>query len=85
LFEIHIEWYLLWSSLIAAQLKDEADPTLPAERNQLCDRGIHHIAFSVGDVEAACQRLRGHGCQVLSQPVTSPDGIGLSACVIGQV
>ena len=55
-------------------LKDEAHPTPPAERNQLCDRGIRHIAFSVADVEAAWQRLRGHGCKVLSQPVTSPDG-----------
>jgi glyoxylase I family protein len=55
-------------------LKDEAHPTPPAERNQLCDRGIRHIAFSVADVEAAWQRLRAHGCEVLSQPVTSPDG-----------
>jgi glyoxylase I family protein len=55
-------------------LKDEAHPTPPPERNQLCDRGIRHIAFSVADVEAAWQRLRAFGCQVLSQPVTSPDG-----------
>lgn len=55
-------------------LKDEAHPTPPAERNQLCDRGIRHIAFSVADVEAAWQRLRAFGCEVLSQPVTSPDG-----------
>ena len=55
-------------------LKDEAHPTPPAERNQLCDRGIRHIAFSVGDVQAAWQRLRAHGCELLSQPVTSPDG-----------
>jgi glyoxylase I family protein len=55
-------------------LKDEAHPTPPAERNQLCDRGIRHIAFTVADVEAAWQRLRACGCELLSQPVTSPDG-----------
>jgi lactoylglutathione lyase len=55
-------------------LKDEAHPTPPPERNQLCDRGIRHIAFSVAHVEAAWQRLHAYGCEVLSQPVTSPDG-----------
>jgi catechol 2,3-dioxygenase-like lactoylglutathione lyase family enzyme len=55
-------------------LKDEAHPTPPVERNQLCDRGIRHIAFSVTDVEAAWQRFHAYGCEALSQPVTSPDG-----------
>ena len=55
-------------------LKDEAHPTPPPERNDLCDRGIRHIAFTVADVEESWRTLRGHGCEVLSHPVVSPDG-----------
>jgi catechol 2,3-dioxygenase-like lactoylglutathione lyase family enzyme len=55
-------------------LKDEAHPTPPTERNDLCDRGIRHIAFTVADVEESWRTLRGQGCEVLSHPVVSPDG-----------
>jgi catechol 2,3-dioxygenase-like lactoylglutathione lyase family enzyme len=55
-------------------LKDDAHPTPPPERNQLCDRGIRHMAFTVGDVEAAFQTLRDAGCETLSSPITAPDG-----------
>jgi catechol 2,3-dioxygenase-like lactoylglutathione lyase family enzyme len=55
-------------------LKDEAHPTLTAERNDLCDRGIRHLAFTVADVAAAWETLRGAGCVTLSEPVIAPDG-----------
>ena len=55
-------------------LQDEAHPTAAPERNELCDRGIRHIAFTVADVEAARQTMRAGGCETLSDPVTSPDG-----------
>jgi len=55
-------------------LKDESHPTPPPERNTLCDRGIRHVAFTVADVEASWHRLCERGCQILSEPVTSPDG-----------
>jgi catechol 2,3-dioxygenase-like lactoylglutathione lyase family enzyme len=55
-------------------LKDEAHPTLTAERNDLCDRGIRHLAFTVADVAAAWETLRGAGCVTLGEPVTAPDG-----------
>ena len=55
-------------------LKDEAHPTPPPERNELCDQGIRHIAFNVPDIEAAWHTLRDHGCETLSAPTDSPDG-----------
>ena len=55
-------------------LKDESHPTPPPERNRMCDRGIRHIAFTVGDIQEAWNTMRQHGCEVLSSPVTSPDG-----------
>ena len=55
-------------------LKDESHPTPPPEHNSLCDRGIRHIAFTVDDVQDAWSTLRKEGCEVLSEPVTSPDG-----------
>jgi glyoxylase I family protein len=55
-------------------LKDEAHPNPPAERNDLCDRGIRHLAFTVADITAAWETLRGAGCVTLSEPVTAPDG-----------
>ena len=55
-------------------LKDEAHPTAPPERNDLCDRGIRHIAFTVADVAESWQTLQQAGCEVLSEPVTAPDG-----------
>jgi len=55
-------------------LKDESHPTAPAERNDMCDRGIRHIAFTVADVEESWRVLRERDCEVLSKPVTSPDG-----------
>ena len=55
-------------------LKDESHPTPAPDRNLLCDRGIRHIAFTVEDVERSWQVLRENGCEVLSNPVVSPDG-----------
>ena len=55
-------------------LQDKNHPTAPPEKNDLCHRGIRHIAFTVADVEAAWHDLRQAGCEVLSKPVTSPDG-----------
>jgi len=55
-------------------LKDEAHPTPSPERNNLCNPGIRHIAFTVADVEESWKTLKENGCEVLSKPVTSPDG-----------
>jgi catechol 2,3-dioxygenase-like lactoylglutathione lyase family enzyme len=55
-------------------LHDEAHPTPPPEHNDLCDRGIRHLAFTVADVEATWETLRDAGCATLSDPVTAPDG-----------
>ena len=55
-------------------LKDDSHPTPPPERNRICDRGIRHIAFTVADVQESWSTLRHHGCEVLSNPVNSPDG-----------
>ncbi|MHB0913160.1 MAG: VOC family protein [Armatimonadota bacterium] len=55
-------------------LKDDAHPTPPPAANELCDRGIRHIAFTVADVEASWRTLRAEGCELLSDPVTAPDG-----------
>ena len=56
-------------------LMDVAHPTpLPQpENNRLCDRGIRHIAFTVADVEAAYHTLTNEGCEVLGEPIVSPD------------
>jgi glyoxylase I family protein len=55
-------------------LEDEAHPTPPSPHNDLCDRGIRHIAFTVADVGESWRVLREYGCEILSDPVTSPDG-----------
>jgi catechol 2,3-dioxygenase-like lactoylglutathione lyase family enzyme len=55
-------------------LHDEAHPTAPPAANRLCDSGIRHVAFTVADLEASWRTLRKEGCEVLSEPVTSPDG-----------
>jgi catechol 2,3-dioxygenase-like lactoylglutathione lyase family enzyme len=55
-------------------LKDEAHPTPPPAHNDLCDRGIRHLAFTVANVEAAWETLRREGSITLSDPVTAPDG-----------
>ena len=55
-------------------LQDNAHPTPAPERNELCDTGIRHIAFTVADVRASWQTLRAEGCEVLSEPITAPDG-----------
>jgi len=55
-------------------LKDEAHPTPSPDRNQLCDRGIRHMAFTVADVQTAWDTLVREDCEVLSDPVSSPDG-----------
>jgi glyoxylase I family protein len=55
-------------------LNDEAHPMPPPASNDLCDRGIRHMAFTVADVEAAWQTLRRENCDLLSSPITSPDG-----------
>jgi glyoxylase I family protein len=54
-------------------LKDEAHLTPPLLHNDLCDRGIRHIAFTVADVGESWRILSEYGCQVLSNPITSPD------------
>ena len=55
-------------------LKDDSHPTPPPERNRLCDRGIRHIAFTVDDIQKSWDILHTHGCEVLNDPVTAPDG-----------
>lgn len=55
-------------------LKDDYHPTPLPERNDMCDCGIRHIAFTVPDAQAAWHTLTQCRCAVLSQPVTSPDG-----------
>ena len=56
-------------------LEDVAHPTAPPDpqRNRLCDRGIRHIAFTVADVEESYRILCEEGCEVLSEPISSPD------------
>jgi glyoxylase I family protein len=55
-------------------LKDEAHPTPPPEGNELCNQGIRHIAFTVADAARSWRTLQQSGCEVLSEPVTAPDG-----------
>ncbi len=55
-------------------LQDDAHPTPPPAANDLCDSGIRHIAFTVADIEASWRTLADAGCDLLSQPVTAPDG-----------
>jgi len=55
-------------------LKDYSHPTPPPERNELCDRGIRHIAFTVADVGESWRIFKENGYEPLSTPVTSPDG-----------
>ena len=55
-------------------LKDESHSTPPPERNELCDRGIRHVAFTVADADASWRKLKAEGCELLSVPVTAPDG-----------
>ena len=55
-------------------LKDEHHPGDPPAVRLLCDRGISHVAFTVADVEASFLVLRDAGCDLLSDPITSPDG-----------
>ncbi len=55
-------------------LHDEAHPTPPPGANRLCESGIRHVAFTVADVESAWRAMRKEGCEILSEPVTAPDG-----------
>jgi len=55
-------------------LQDVRHPTEAPASNEMCDRGIRHVAFTVADVRAAFKRLRDYGCETLSEPVLSPDG-----------
>jgi len=55
-------------------LKDENHPTPPPAANALYDCGIRHVAFTVADVEQSWRVLKEEGCEVLSDPVISPDG-----------
>ena len=55
-------------------LKDENHPQPPPPERKLCDRGVSHVAFTVADADAAWQTLRAEGCELLSEPLTSPDG-----------
>lgn len=56
-------------------LMDITHPTpLPdPARNRLCDRGIRHVAFTVADVDESYQILAAAGCEVLGEPIVSPD------------
>ena len=54
--------------------QDDAHPTPTPERNELCDRGVRHVAFTVADVGASWQTLRAAGCETLSEPIAAPDG-----------
>jgi len=47
--------------------------TPPLDRSDLCDRGIRHIAFTVADADQSWQKLKETGCDLLSEPVWSPD------------
>ena len=55
-------------------LKDENHPGDPPAVRRLCDRGISHVAFTVADAEASFLVLRDAGCELLGEPITSPDG-----------
>ena len=55
-------------------LKDENHPGGPPAARRLCDRGVSHVAFTVADAEASFLVLRDAGFDVLSEPITSPDG-----------
>lgn len=55
-------------------LKDDAHPTPPPSANQMCDRGIRHMAYTVADVEASWRTMTDAGCEVISDPVTDPGG-----------
>jgi len=55
-------------------LKDDCHPGTHPEKNELCDIGIRHIAFTVADVDESWKILNQNGCETLSEPVTSPDG-----------
>lgn len=56
-------------------LEDVAHPTAPPDpqHNRLCDCGIRHISFTVADARHAYQTLAGAGCEMLGEPITSPD------------
>jgi len=54
-------------------LKDDAHPTPVPTRNDLCDCGIRHIAFTVADVDQSWKTLKDYGGEVLSPPTVSPD------------
>jgi len=55
-------------------LKDANHPMQSPAANALYNRGIRHVAFTVADVEQSWRVLKEEGCEVLSDPVTSPDG-----------
>ncbi len=55
-------------------LKDDAHSPNGRGHEELCDYGIRHIAFTVPDIDHSWRVLRDANCDVLSEPVTSPDG-----------
>jgi len=55
-------------------LKDENHAGRELPRRELCDRGVSHLAFTVADGDASRRTLREGGCEVLSEPLVSPDG-----------
>jgi len=55
-------------------LKDENHAGKEFPKRELCDRGIGHLAFTVADVVKSWACLREEGCEVLSDPIVSPDG-----------
>jgi len=55
-------------------LSDAGHPLDEVPRRSLCDGGIVHVAFTVGDVEDVYKRFCENDLETLSSPVTSPDG-----------
>jgi len=54
-------------------LKYHSHPAEKRER-EICEIGISHIAFTVGDLEIEYKRLKNKGIQFNSSPQLSPDG-----------
>jgi catechol 2,3-dioxygenase-like lactoylglutathione lyase family enzyme len=49
-------------------------PDKPAWQGTPFSTGLTHIAFTVDDIEATCERLRAAGAQFFAAPQASPDG-----------
>lgn len=49
-------------------------PDRPVWQGTPFSTGFTHMAFTVEDIELACQRLRGMGAEFFAPPQVSPDG-----------